>query len=227
MLRLVLLLGHPPHPQRGAGPALTGLGRHARRVVALAAGPLAEGQRQRGADLRDRLRAARRRRPAGGRPAHGRTQQRLRRDRRRRRLHRDQRSRRRERDPDRGRPAVCGDRRRPRPIDPRAARPHRRGADRRDRPRDRHRGRQDRGEGLAGAGVRRFGRAAARAAGAGVRQPARARLVGDARHRQRRGAPADPRRPDDLHPDGCPHQSREQRRRAGGHRRPAGRHQHA
>ena len=72
-------------------------------------------------------------------------------DRRCRRLHRDQRARRRERHADRGRAAVCGDRRRTRPLDPRPARTHRRRADRRDRPRDRHRGGQDRGEGPAGA----------------------------------------------------------------------------
>ena len=98
----------------------------------------------------------------------------------RRRLHRHQRARRRERDAHRGGAAVRRDRRRAGTIDPEAARPHGRRAGRRDRSRDRHRGPQGRGARAAGAAVRRLRRAAARPDRARVRQPARARIVGDA-----------------------------------------------
>ena len=82
-------------------------------------------------------------------------------------------------------------------------------------------------EGAAGAGVRRFRCAASGTDRAGVRQPARAGVVGDDGRGQRRGAAADARGSDDLHPDRRAHQPRQQRRRARRHRRTPGRHQHA
>ena len=75
------------------------------------------------------------------------------------------------------------------------------GADRRHRRGDRSRGAQGGRAGAAGAGARRLRCGAPRAAGAGVRQPARSRQLGDPRRRQRRRAAARARRPDDLHPD--------------------------
>ena len=64
-------------------------------------------------------------------------------------------------------------------------------------------------------------------AGAGVRQPARARVVCDDGCRERGRPAADAGRSDDLHPDRRADQSGQQRRRAGRYRGTAGRHQHA
>ena len=87
------LLRPAVHAQRSAAQVAT-LGDLSRSLQDLSA----ESQHQRRADLRHRLRAARRRRPARGGAAGLRAQQRVRRDRRSRWLHRDQRARGRERD---------------------------------------------------------------------------------------------------------------------------------
>ena len=104
-----------------------------------------------------------------------------------------------------------------------------RGRDRAEGPAHRSRGaaRQGRARALSVAGIRQLRRAPGRRRGAGDRQSVRRRPDRDPRHRLGgRAHPGRHLRLPVLHPDRRRDQSRQFRRAAGRHGRPAGRHQH-